>query len=254
MRNKIILALIILFYGGISFGQNINDSNNYKKASWHNIDYTDFILKDTTKVWQLGINTQFAVSGLFNDSISTPIDVLLKRQVSRYGTIRFRILGITENFKRKEPTTDFLIQTHKYTIGIAAGFERHVMLGQRWKWFYGFELEYRLINDNYEEEKDVYYSALDETGRLRKIIKRKTNRIALLPLLGINFYVTPRFLVSTELKIELVYDKFNYQEDDFRTAPPDKTIFVPTGGSEFSIVNTNLIFKPYTGVYINFNF
>ncbi len=257
-RKQTILILILLNLLTCSLSAQVNNRKDTKQASWHNISYNQFITNDTLHRWQIGINTQFFTDGLYDDandifdSQLTPIEFMVRRQTTLNQAMRLRIFGIKDKFTREEGSTT--IETYKSMLGLALGYEWQMLLGKRWKLYYGFEAEWKRIWDNSKEERDVYYPSSNATGRFRSIIKRKTNRIAILPLLGLNFYITPRLTLSTELKIDVNYEKFSYKEDNFRTSPPDKIIFVPSGGGEFSITNTSIYFQPYTGIYINFKF
>lgn len=252
MKNKIIQIVFILFFSSTAVSQPLDTTSKNKKNS-NNIQ---FIANDTLHRWQIGLNTQFFTDGLYDDandifnSSLTPIEILVRRQTTLNQAIRLRVFGMNDKFKRDEGSTK--IETNKSIFGLALGYEWQMLLGKRWKVYYGLEVEGKRLWDNSKEERDVYYPSSNDTGRIREIRTRKTNRIAVLPLLGLNFYITPRLTISTELKIGVNHEKFNSLLEDFRTSPPDKSIFTPAGGNEFSITNTNIYFQPYTGIHINF--
>lgn len=258
MKNRIVIVLLTLFFNSAGFSQVSDKSTTTKEISWHNISYDQFITNDTIHRWQVGINTQIVTDGLYDDandifnSSLTPIEFMLRKQTTLNQALRLRIFGMKDNFKREDGNTK--IETHKSILGLALGYEWQMLLDRRWKLYYGLEVEGKRMRDNSIEERDVYYSSSNSTGRLRENIKRKTNRIAILPFVGLNFYITPRLTISTELKIEMIYEKFNYKEDDFRTSPPDRIIFTPAGGSKFSLTNTKIYSQPYTGLFLNFKF
>lgn len=237
MPKKIILPFLLIF---------LFCSVKAQDKVVQNITYENFIVNDTIYRYQVGINSHFALEGLFNDSLRKPVELMIRRQVSLSQAVRFRILGITENFKWED--SDDARETHKSTFGIALGYEWQNLLSKRWKFYYGSELLGKLSWENSVDELDVFDENTNEVVDLRRVRKRKTEQIALLPFTGIRFQITPFLFLSTEIKIEAYHEKFRSRRDSYWTRS-DGSVAKPF--SEFSIKNSNIHFQPYTGIYLN---
>ncbi len=257
MRKLTFLLLVVLLPGG-AFSQSPNDNTPDKKTGWHNISYDQFVANDTLHRWQVGLNTQFFTNGLYDDandifdSSLTPIEILVRRQTTLNQAIRLRVFGMNEKFKRDDGSTK--IETNKSIFGLALGYEWQMLLGKRWKLYYGFEIEGKRLWDNTVAlDKSLYQASTGETFKRTVFRDRTTNRISLLPLAGIRFHITPRFFVSTEMKMEVFYEKFRSANYPTLTRL-DGSLLHRGSTNSFIIENKGINFQPYTGIYLNLTF
>lgn len=236
----------------ISTISNVQAQKNKNEAAAQSFTYEHFIVNDTLYKYQLGINTRFALEGLFNDSIRTPVELLIRKQVSPYGAIRLRLMGMTQNYKKDVPLAPRLKETHITSIGLALGYEWQNLIARRWKWYYGAEVQGKLRWDNALEESEYYNANVDEVYDHRRVYKKRTNQVALLPFAGIRFHITPYLFVSTEMKIEAFFEQYKSRTDDSFTRKDGTQPNFGGGFSEFVIENNDISFRPYTGIFLNY--
>lgn len=199
--------------------------------------------------YQIGINSQFAIDGLLEQNIRTPVEILVRRQTGT-GAVRVRISGISNHSRTEDPDILNIVATHQSTLGLALGYEWHRKLKRNWSWYYGLELEGSRIWDNSKAES-LYQdqSTLEEYIR-EEITKRRTNSIGLLPFIGFKYRIIPRLYVSTEIKM-LVYHKSLKNRRDTDYFRLDGSFQSNSYGRQ-DIKNQSIIFQPYTGILINF--
>ena len=259
MKNRILLLIVSLLMANPVFAQTLSEKTTTKKTNWHNISYDRFITNDTLHRWQIGINTQFFTDGLYDDANNifdsqlTPIEFMVRWHTSLNQSLRFRFFGMVDNF-----TNNSTNEIHKSMLGMALGYEWQMLLGKRWKFYYGLEVQGKRIWDNSKEvDNDFYWAPTDETFIKTVFRNRTTDRVSILPLAGIRFHITPRFFVSTEVKLEVFYENFNYT--DYATitelnGSPQNTLARRSTTNGFTIENKGILFQPYTGIYLNLTF
>ncbi len=258
LKKKYALLMLIFLTCKVS-AQGIDDGETIKKQTgWHNISYDQFITNDTLHSWQAGINTQFFTGGLYDDangifdSQLTPIEFMLRKQTSLNQALRLRVFGMTDNFRREEGST--IIETSKSILGIAVGYEWQMLLGKRWKLYYGVEVQGKRMWDNSTEfDKNLYRASTGETFKRTVFRNRTTDRISLHPLIGIKFHITPRFFVSTEMKMAGFYEKFRSANYPTLTRL-DGSLLHRGSTTSFTIENKGILFQPYTGIFLNLTF
>src|SRR5690606_37224014 len=99
---------------------------------------------------------------------------------------------------------------------------------------YGAEIEGKFIWDNSVDELEVLDN--DNSSELvdqRRVIKRRTDQIALLPLVGLRFQISPYLFVSAEIKLETSYEKFEFRRDNYFTKKDGSQANHVGGYSEF---------------------
>ncbi len=256
MKNRILLLIVSLLMANPVFAQTLSEKTTTKKTNWHNISYDRFITNDTLHRWQIGINTQFFTDGLYDDandifdSQLTPIEFMVRWQTANNQSLRFRFFGMVDNF-----TNNSTNEIHKSMLGLALGYEWQLVLGNRWKLYYGFDIETKRLWDNSKEvNKMFYWEPTDETFIKTTFIERTTDRISLLPLLGVKFYISPHLFLSTEVKIESFYEKYRSKRYGTITELDGSPSISGVGHGRFTIENNGLTFKPYTGIYLNLTF
>ena len=255
MKSRIIQVVLILFISGTVFSQTLD-------SSIKNRSNNKFVANDSLHRWQIGINTQFFTDGLYDDandifeSELTPIEFMLRWQTAKDQSLRLRIFGMVDNFIRTEPIGNYSTnEIHKSMLGLALGYEWQMLLGKRWKLYYGFDIETKRVWDNSKKvDKMYYWEPTDETFIKTYFIERTTDRISLLPLLGVKFYVSPRLLLSSEVKMETFYEKFSSKSHGTITQLDGSPSTLGTGNGRFTIENNGITFKPYTGIYLNLTF
>lgn len=131
---------------------------------------------------------------------------------------------------------------------MALGYEWQNILSRRWKWYYGAEVEGKFIWDNSVDIYDYFDDRSSQLVNHRGVTKRRADRIALLPLVGLRFQISPYLFVGAEVKVEVLYEKFNHRRVTYWALPDDSVI---TTFSELTIENSNISFQPYTGIFLN---
>ena len=178
---------------------------------------------------------------------------MLRKQTALNAALRLRVFGMTDNFRREEGST--IIETSKSILGIAVGYEWQMLLGKRWKLYYGVEVQGKRMWDNSTEfDKNLYRASTGETFKRTVFRNRTTDRISLHPLIGIKFHITPRFFVSTEMKMGIYYENLSYKDYDKTTKLDGSPLSDYSSVSSFKIENKGIRFQPYTGIYLNLTF
>jgi|GEM_PF-854031 len=211
---------------------------------------TTSLAEDRPSRYQIGINSQFAIDGFLEQSIRTPIEVLIRRQTGTGGALRARILGISDHSTTEYIETLGRADVDRSTLGIALGYEWQRTLSRKWFWYYGLEIEGVRIWDN-NTNKSIYFDeATLETLNMETVHKRITNRMGLLPLLGLKFQILPRLYLSTEAKILINNENYKYNRVTYFTRFDDGS-YQSSPFSNESVKKQSFNFQPYTGIFIN---
>src|SRR5690606_13523267 len=178
--KQIFFVLIFTGHSMIStFGQQKNTSGQHR-------------LYPDDKSYSIGINTQFALDGLLDQSIHTPLEVLLRRQVKKGQAFRARIKGMTWHTDRKEG--DEGLETHLSQLALALGYEWHQPIGNRFGFYYGLELE-KGFNQNKSIHSTITPSSIGDYY-LVLIDNEKVHRYSILPVAGVTYQPIKNLYIS----------------------------------------------------------
>lgn len=243
MRKVFILLTFFLTF----YSEAISQERGFDEA---NKPQRELLEKELLSKYQMGINTQFVIDGVLNQSLRTPIEILIRRQDDDDRALRVRVSGIFQDSRRYE--LEYLNKTSQTNLGLAIGYEWQKGISKRWNWYYGFEVEGRRLWHDEMEEYDVVNQYTDENFHVIGINEEQTSRLSLLPLIGFKFQITSRLFVNTEFKLEA----FTEQQDT-RSGYDVKSINGPqqyheTSFEELSIKGKHINFQPFTGIFINF--
>lgn len=242
--RKIYLLLTFLFS---FYSEGISQNEGFEEAEK---SPASFIEKDPLSKFQIGLNSQFIIDGMLDQSIRTPIEILFRRQDSHARSFRMRFSGIFQNSRRYE--LEYFNKTYESTLGLAIGYEWQQRISNRWNWYYGLEVEGRKFWLDELEEYDVVNQYTDETFHVIGINDQKTSRLSVLPLIGFKFRISSRLFVSSEFKLEAFTEK-----QDSRSGYDVKSVnasqqYHETSFEDFSTKGKNIHFQPYTGIFLNF--
>lgn len=200
-----------------------------------------------------GINTQFAVEGLFDQQLTTPLEVVMRLKGNRNSAWRIRALGIF-NSKNSEqggfPKEEILSE-----IGLAVGKEWHKYLSKKWGWYNGFELGFSkkdsIINS-------VLPSYIDSNGWLISVNRSESNEVFKIKpqvFLGVGFNLNKRISLSTEIGFGAVISSENDKRIDYYTANTGEDTFSQGSAiSDFTIAKFNFNYFFFPKIILNFNF
>jgi hypothetical protein len=243
MRKVFLLLTFLLFIYSEAISQNtaLEETDPPRR---------DFLEKELLNRYQIGINTQFVIDGIFSQSIRTPIEILVRRQGNADGAYRLRVSGILQNSRTYE--FEYFSKTHQSEIGLAIGYEWQKMISKRWNWYYGFELEGRKLWHNEMEKYNVVNQYTEENFHVEGINNQSTDRLSFLPLVGFMFQITPSLFVSTEFKLEAFTEnqqsRSGYDVRSINAAQEySESVF-----EDSSVKGNHINFQPFTGIFINF--
>lgn len=205
------------------------------------------------KKFVFGINTQFAVEGLFDQQLTTPMEVVMRLKGNRNSAWRIRALGIFNS--KNSQQGGFPKEVRLSEIGLAIGKEWHKTLSSRWGWYNGFELGFSkkdsIINS-------VLPSYIDSNGWLISVNRSESNEVFKIKphvFLGVGFNLNKRFSLSTEIGFGAVISSENDKRIDYYTANTgEETFSQGTAISDFTIMKFNFNYFFFPKIILNFNF
>lgn len=201
------------------------------------------------KKFVFGINTQFAIEGLFDQQLTTPLEVTVRKLIKNNQVIRLRLMGISSN--RSLIQGDTSKTTKSATLGIAIGKEWHRPIGKKFGWYFGFEAEFNKNWDNSIETKPIYN--LDGILRTNKqYYDRSKLFLNGLGIIGFSFRLNSYIILTTEIKQGLYYSNFQTLVNTYDKAIEEEDYLLTPTISKFSIEEFKLSIQPYTGIHINF--
>lgn len=92
-----------------------------------------------SKSYSLGINTQFVLDSLFDQSTYTPLEIMVRMRAKTKQAFRARVKGMVWHTDPKG--TNELVETHQSQFSIALGYEWHQPFDRRFGFYYGADLE-----------------------------------------------------------------------------------------------------------------
>ncbi|MFC4871991.1 hypothetical protein [Negadavirga shengliensis] len=199
--------------------------------------------------YSLGINTQFAIDGLLDQSTFTPVEILWRKGMKSNQAFRTRIKGMLANTDRNDEQERR--KTHQSQLALALGYEWHRPLGNRFGYYYGMELE---MGVQYQDSVRNYIDFEIGEFHTKRKESTKTNHFIILPFVGFTYQLSPKLYISSEFKLEINYHTIEkYSEFSYALFEnPDDYVIGSYGKFDVHIFKLNM--RPYTGVYINIKF
>nr|MBI1230378.1 hypothetical protein [Cytophagales bacterium] len=204
--------------------------------------------------FELGVNTYFAIDRLFDPSVRAPIELLIRKRMKQQGQmLRFRVYGDLQRLRSAGITIVDLSQNSIY--GVSLGYEWLKPINQRWVGYYGVELEGSQNRSFETNTRDGYDPEADPITFWEKTHSYlHTDRIALSPLVGIRISLSKRLLLSTEFRLAN-YMAWTKSGEEYSTKPMESNEdYQIQTGSEESINERGIRFRPYTGIFLNYRF
>ncbi|MDA3868337.1 MAG: hypothetical protein PF489_16510 [Salinivirgaceae bacterium] len=142
-----------------------------------------------------------------------------------------------KNNEKIDDEDDAEMESKNMMLNIFLGYERNVSIGKA-QIFYGLDLNLNKYTSNlvYEDDNSFYNSKIESTG---------TNTgYGISPLIGVRYYITPNFSLSTEIKYSVEtyrgenkyeyyefddYDDYVYEREEKTTSSGLNTKFGPLG-------------------------
>jgi hypothetical protein len=205
--------------------------------------------QDSTKVVKtyrnhIGINTQFAQDQFFNSSARTPIQLMYKRQNKKNnGAWR---LGIGAMYRVDDSLWSSLRNNgYYYTFNgnFSFGYEWQKPITKKWLIYYGVDAQFAWKYKKFDGQRSYDIVINGVLIKLKGFDENYTITPALLPFLGGRFQLSNRFYLSTEISLQLHYEK-NQRNIRFYTL--DGTL----SKGDIDYGNYGASFKPYSGIYL----
>lgn len=175
--------------------------------------------------YSLGINTQFAIDGLLDQSTFTPMEILWRKGTKNNQALRARLKGILANTDRNDEQERRKI--HQSQLALALGYEWHRPLGNRFGYYYGMELEMGVNNNN------VTSHFINNTSIGDFFVKRtdfeKTRRIGVLPIAGFTYRPLSYLFVSFEMRLEIFFKETKSKSNSYEAPFENPNDFSSTG-------------------------
>lgn len=194
--------------------------------------------------YQLGINTQIVLDSFLDQTITTPLELLIKRQGDN-GAWRARLMGSwsASNLGYSENEDERVDDGSN--VGLALGYEWQRSIKNKWSWYYGIEIEGQRGRGNYSD-LSVFGDTEDNRIEWKTVQKQKNDLLSLIPLAGIKFQITPKLSISTEFRLAASTKKVKYHTEYLY-----KERGLTTSTSETTNYRSQSVdFRPYSGIYL----
>jgi hypothetical protein len=232
-------------------------------------DSTDLAAVLPPKGYRLGLNTQFGLDAIFSDDNSGPLELMLRRQQGSKSAWRARLLIDLNTWEQQGfiETPPFEDINNRIGWGLALGKEWQIPLRKRWYGYLGLDIEgrgekVRIHDDNYDVEnlEDAEFVSVR-----RDMEVTQSFAAGILPFVGAGFQISDRLSLSTEIRLNIsqrwACTKKSYAVRPFRVAGKDTLLdplppFSPGTpiGTDVYVREFAFVFRPYTGIFINYRF
>jgi hypothetical protein len=221
-----------------------------------------FMVNDTLRKWRVGINIYPYVKAdeLFEYAlqprkdylqVTFPVEFLARKQYKLDRAFRVRVMGVFENFQDEDFNAADQ-DTKLRSLSIALGHEWQQVIGKRWEWYYGVELQVRRTVWNTITIDDTYFfTPVNDIVRDRREFDTFRDRLSVLPLIGARFQITPGLFASVEGSIEMFWEEYIYDDQSVYRDLQDLDNIVGGAKGVFQFSQSGLRFLPYSGLYIN---
>jgi hypothetical protein len=215
-------------------------------------DEVAVVLPDSLGKYELGINTYFAFDRWMDQSIRSPLEVMLRRKIKTNRMLRIRVYGNLNRSNKVEFTTTDMDRHAKY--GLAIGHEWLKSLNRKWQWYYGLELEGSQDLRHFLNERMGWDVATDISFWEKRDNYHHIDRLALSPLTGIRFSLSPRLLFSTEFRLVSSVGRQRITTEESTKTLEEGARYQLRSTHGHTIKENGIRFQPYTGIFLNYRF
>ncbi|MCC5938962.1 MAG: hypothetical protein JJU34_16915 [Lunatimonas sp.] len=209
-------------------------------------------LPDTLGNYELGINTYFAFDRWMDQSGRSPLEVMLKRKIKANRMLRVRVYGNLYKSNKVEFNVKDMDRQAKY--GLAIGHEWLKTIHRKWQWYYGLELEGSRDRRHILHERPRWNEAMDITYLEKTDNYHHMDRLALSPLSGIRFSISPRLLFSTEFRLVGSVGRQRITTEESTKMLDEGVMYQLQSTAGHTISENGIRFQPYTGIFLNYRF
>ncbi len=215
-------------------------------------DEVAVVLPDSLGKYELGINTYFAFDRWMDQSIRSPLEVMLRRKIKTNRMLRARVYGNLNKSKMVDAPITEMDQQAKY--GLAIGHEWLKSIHRKWQWYYGLELEgsqdrRHFLYERKRWDEATHISYWEKTDNYYHI-----DRVALSPLTGIRFSLSPRLLFSTEFRLVSSVGRQRITTEESTKALDEGARYQLRSSHGHTIKENGIRFQPFTGIFLNYRF
>lgn len=198
--------------------------------------------------YSLGINTQFVLDSLFDQSRYTPLEIMVRMRANANQAFRARVRGMVWHTDPKGANE--LVKTHRSQFSIALGYEWHQPIDGRLGFYYGADLEKGWENYNRTYSYISYDAAFGQIlTEVFHFIKRP--RVGLLPLAGFSYSPLPNLMISVETRLEMVFRNEKMTDDSFFAPVEDPDNMMVGSYGKYELKSWLFNFQPYSGIFIS---
>ncbi|WP_209330831.1 hypothetical protein [Lunatimonas salinarum] len=209
-------------------------------------------LPDTLGNYELGINTYFAFDGWMDQSGRSPLEVMLKRKIKANRMLRVRVYG---NLNRSNMVAGTILEMSQHAkYGLAIGHEWLKSIHRKWQWYYGLELGGSRDRRHILYERPRWNEATDITYLEKTDNYHHMDRLALSPLAGIRFSISPRLLFSTEFRLAGSIGRQRITTEESTKMLDEGARYQLQSTAGHTISENGIRFQPYTGIFLNYRF
>lgn len=203
--------------------------------------------------WEIGTDLLW----LINKNTIPASNIFIRRNVTygenKLGAFRLR-LGFNYNSKDfAEVNTigqEFPDYTIDYTVYSRVGYERQKPMG-KFQLFYGADVQMQYVR--HKDEKTKYIGTQPDAYPETTLIRQNTFEPGLIGFIGIKYFLSPHFAVSSEINTGLYFQHFKYYlityDNNLGYDPDDITSF---GYSQYRINSWKVNFQPLS--VLNFSY
>ncbi len=199
----------------------------------------------------LGINSQIAWEGLFDQNISTPLELMFRKRAKRNQAYRARLAGMTWYSQSRQ--TDESMDSRETSLAVSLGYEWHERIGREFGFFYGVEFE-KGISLNKSTLNRVTFDTPIGDLKSRLVTNIRDNGFGLLPLVGITYHIYDNFYLTTEVKLHLRYNLSTLNANWYETPNDNPGEYTLGSYSKLSENQLQLYFTPFANIFIHFKF
>ena len=190
----------------------------------------------------VGFNTSFILSGIFDSDNNAPVDLLFKQQKSATYANR---LGISLGYHTLNGSvvSGFQIDEIRLNLALAVGKEWQQVLSSHWLWYGGGDAipQFRYFSQ-YAESDNIPIRNNSST----------TFGVSARPFLGIRFQINDRLYVSTEASLSLGFNLHRGKDIVYRDDNGDGNM--EEEKNDIDSFETFIQATPASGIYLFYSF
>lgn len=178
---------------------------------------------------QFGLNLGSLVKNLANkDLTNVNQETVTYRYIKDDIALRLGIGGFYQKDFSKNVSSNSSIDINALTL--KWGYEKHQKINKRWRYYYGFDLKYNSLNQDFQ-------NAFNSGNKF------KSNTFSINPLLGYQLRLTPHLFLQTEASVSFFYEVSNFSSFANTIDPILGEVFSnDTKGRGVELVLPNILF------------